>query len=265
MAKATKGSSLQVLKLSPGVPTVLSGSTRFAPFWDGRILASFWRIWVNGDDIYVANRNAVNTAKASLHKSGQWTFNAGPMRLQFGAATALPGSRWNFALKLSYMIDANARPLREAAKIKPSKPVTLLLTPPGSMLVAVVLVGDVGANPAAPVPIEFPGEVILRTTMRNGKPVIVVAAVIPMPAQDLKYMLEKRQQSGKWPRPTGPDAVEMCVVHSNPNVIAIIPLREEDWTGPEVGQSDEPPRNSDTGYVTAKKGEVLMLLLAAKK
>ncbi len=36
------------------------------------IRSSIWRMWVNGDDIYLGARNTLNAFKVSLHKSNNW-------------------------------------------------------------------------------------------------------------------------------------------------------------------------------------------------
>lgn len=40
---------------------------------DGR-RSSVWRLWVNGDDVYIADRDTAGDAKISLHQSGKWRF-----------------------------------------------------------------------------------------------------------------------------------------------------------------------------------------------
>jgi hypothetical protein len=254
--------ALQVLNLTPAVPENVSSKVRLAPMWDGRGLASFWSIFVQGDEIYVANRNSVNTAKASLHTSDQWTFNVGSRRLKFEEPKPLSGSPWSFALRLSFLIDANTRAIRELNRIKDR--VTLLATPPGYMLAAVVLIGDAGGDPHAPPPNDLqPGAVIMRATLRDTRPVIVVAAALPMQAVELTYMQAKRQLSPKWPNGAGPPAAELCVIHGKPNMISIIPLREEDWTG-EVGTSSGKSGQPAVGEesATPKDDRGLLILLA---
>jgi len=47
-------------------PRLLVAPRRF-----DRLISSAWRMWVNGDDVYVANRNLVTGLKVSLHATGK--------------------------------------------------------------------------------------------------------------------------------------------------------------------------------------------------
>ena len=45
---------------------------RFAVGTPDNILSWVWRMWTNGDDVYLGARNALQVFKVSLHKSGIW-------------------------------------------------------------------------------------------------------------------------------------------------------------------------------------------------
>lgn len=52
--------------------------------------SSVWRLWANGDDVYLAGRSSAGLHKYSLHQSGVWV---SAMTEQSGQAGALDGNR----------------------------------------------------------------------------------------------------------------------------------------------------------------------------
>jgi hypothetical protein len=221
---------------------------RFAPFWAGRVRASFWRIFAQGKEVYVANRGILNTAKASFHSSGRCSFNAGVMRKDFAPMQRITGSSWKIAVHLQFFVDEDSRPLHEAEELKSA--FTVLSTPPGSKLAVVLLFGSRSTTFETPLPTQFPGQIIMRTKLRNGPPIVVVAGVMPQTAQDRDYVDSARRRSGKFASPPDIFNVEYCEVKSDPNLISIIPLREADFLEAAVPVQNGPPASGRTVQVT---------------
>jgi hypothetical protein len=53
---------------------ILSGAVRFAVGDPDGLTTNSWRVWNEGDDVYVACRDNARETKASLHASGKWRF-----------------------------------------------------------------------------------------------------------------------------------------------------------------------------------------------
>ena len=257
--------SSKLIHLTPGVPQKPAKVIRFAPFWAGMVRASFWRIFVQGKEVYVANRNVLNIAKASLHSSGRCSFNAGVMRKDLAPIQMIAGSSWRIAVHLQFFVDEEARPLHEAVELKPAD-IVVLRTPPGSKLAVVLLFGSRSTSFDTPLPVEFPGEIIMRAKLRNGPPIVVVAAAMPQTAQDREYVARARLRSGKFAGPPSVHNVEYCEVRSKPNLISIIPLREADFLEPASPTSPGGPASDVTADASANRrtagpNESLLLML----
>lgn len=54
------------------MPSSEKNTFRFAFGSAGALYASVWRLWVHGDDVYLAARHMEQTCKVSLHASGLW-------------------------------------------------------------------------------------------------------------------------------------------------------------------------------------------------
>ncbi len=67
---------------------------RFAPGQDGVPRADIWRLWVQGDECYLATRNTANLGKISLHHNFNWQYRVGDttQRLHLRFACAMAGS-----------------------------------------------------------------------------------------------------------------------------------------------------------------------------
>jgi len=48
-----------------------------------------WRMWVQGDETYLAMRSAIGISKISLHSSGKWAFTAGTGRVRINGPRRL--------------------------------------------------------------------------------------------------------------------------------------------------------------------------------
>jgi hypothetical protein len=45
------------------------------------VCSPIWRMWVQGNEVYIAMRSAIGISKISLHSSGKWVFTAGTSRV----------------------------------------------------------------------------------------------------------------------------------------------------------------------------------------
>jgi hypothetical protein len=215
----------------------VKGSLRIGPIRDGRPLASLWRIWVQGDEVYIGNRNAEGMAKISIHSSGKPFLSVGKNeRFNFSQPMLFPDSPWRHIVELSFLIGDNILPLRDRKPLKPSKPALGIVTPAGHKLAANVLVGSPPLTHGSPMPVMMKGgTVVFQHTLRGGDLVSVVVRVQPMTDQDMANLVEMRSKlrvNTTGPYNIGPDSgVEPTLFTRSAttgNVITVVPA------GPEV-------------------------------
>src|SRR5438128_1446872 len=86
-------------------PPVATGQAfRVAPGQSGEPVASFWKFWVEGSELYAMNRD-LNTMKISVHASGQIHMRLERRDLQpLAPSLQLTGSSWKHALEIRYLI-----------------------------------------------------------------------------------------------------------------------------------------------------------------
>jgi len=122
---------------------VLKGSLRIGPIGeDRRSLGSLWRIWAQGDEVYIANRNGAKLVKISIHSSGKPFISAGKNdRWDFAQPMLLPDSEWRLIAEICFLIGENILPLRDMKELKASKPALGIVTPRGHKLPVYVLFG----------------------------------------------------------------------------------------------------------------------------
>lgn len=60
-----------------------------------------WRMWVQGDETYLAMRTAIGISKISLHSSGKWVFTAGTGRVKINGPRRL-NDNWSVGPRIVF-------------------------------------------------------------------------------------------------------------------------------------------------------------------
>jgi hypothetical protein len=208
-----------------------ANSIRIAPQRDGKQVANLWRIWAQGDELYLATRNTGKEMKVSLHSSGRWAMEGWNYKFDFGPPTQLSVAGWVHAIRLNFLVGNNPAEPINAHPIKKSKPAILVETPVGHRLLLDVLLGPSGTTAESHLPAEMNGQRLLNLILRNGSQIVVVARVGPMLPPELIRLTEVRKdlrtQMSYMPKPgkAHGEYIELLSnVNGSGNVILIIPL-----------------------------------------
>jgi len=214
-------------RLGPGsVLPSPSPSLRVGPFRGGRQIASLWRFWTTGDEVYVANRNFARLVRVSLHSSGASFCWVGAHRKDLAAPCLLPGEAWSHALEIVWLIPEDSLPVPEIKEVKKSKPAIVIETPPDQKLVLNVLYGATRATThETALPEIMNGGRLMQARLPCGTQVTVIGRLLPFSDQDLKNIATGRGDSITGVHVRGPnDGLERTVVHASPrgNIITVI-------------------------------------------
>ncbi|HEY4749699.1 MAG TPA: hypothetical protein VIH60_04865 [Steroidobacteraceae bacterium] len=211
-------------------------SLRVGPGRGKDLLTSLWRIWAQGNEVYLANRNLATRAHVSLHSTGKWFIDLGPKRIQFVPPMRLEGSNWLHAVEIAFLIGENVLPMPEMKEVKAARPALKVEVPPGHKLVLNILYGSEGVNHDTAVPQLIMGSVLLQLTLRDGIAVAVVARVLRLSDQDRHNMLEMPKAAPKLTtvRPVsrgnvGAELINFTATETGGNVITVIPLSPENF------------------------------------
>jgi hypothetical protein len=83
--------------------TIAGNAFRIAPSQARQPIASFWKFWIEGNELYAMNRDA-QSMKISVHASGQTHLCMERRDLQLLAPPLpLAGSDWHHALEIRYL------------------------------------------------------------------------------------------------------------------------------------------------------------------
>lgn len=207
---------------------------RVAPARDGRLAASIWRVWAQGDEVYLASRSVARISKVSLHRTGAWFLDAGHERHQFARPIPLCDGRWLHALELKWLLDKMPPVEVDEPPLKPKDAAVLLETPPGFACIVNVLFGAGSTTVDSALPTEMQGVRLQEVTLRSGTPLVVIGRVQAFSDQDRRALHEHRYElapkvSFDGPRPSRARAELMRAIASpiGGNVILVIPLGHE--------------------------------------
>jgi hypothetical protein len=187
----------------------ITSSLRFGPMRRGRLIASLWRIWTQGDEVYIANRNESNCLRASLHSSGKWFFHHGQRRTDLVAPWTMPGGDWLHALELAFLIADGTAPMRERRAVKSAKPALAIETPTDHKLALNILLGTRRDSVhEAPLPDIMNGPILFRSRLTSGVPVVVVGRVVPFSEQDREVLHYHQVTLGVRVNVSGTESIE---------------------------------------------------------
>jgi hypothetical protein len=207
-------------------------SISIAPIRGGEQIAAPWRIWMQGDELYLANRETIQSIKVSLHAHGNWHVDSGHYRHQLGPALPLSLPGWFLAVQLSFCVGDNTIKPANLTPFKKSSLAVFVDTPVDKKLLVDVLLAPIGTTPSSPLPSEFDSPRVLHLIHRNGSVAIVTASTGEITGEDAVNMAEMRKFSITYDSPEDATAkfAEMFAVHrvkGGGNIIVIVPLGPE--------------------------------------
>lgn len=226
---------------------------RFAPSHDTEPAARFWKVWAEGNEVYASARTPQGLMKISVHASGQIHYRLGPkLKQDLAPLMKLAGGFWMHAFELRFLLSEGANaPLKERESLK-NKSAYLIPVSKGFVFYANLIVGIPGAPVNCPLPPEFAGgQTLWLTQLRDGRPVILVARMMPLDVQNrnnIKYIREELKPTVTFSdKPTEP-YIEIFHVHWSPqggNVVLVVPMgdeavRSEQEAALTAGPSSEP-------------------------
>jgi hypothetical protein len=225
---------------------------RFAPARGKEPAATFWKLWVEGSDIYATTRNSGGAAKLSVHASGQIHFRHGPKEKKDVAPLMLLGrGPWMHAFELRFLLSENAGiPLDQMKSLK-HRSAQLIAVPPDAVLHINLVIGSRGMPANSPLPLEFGGgQPLWRATLTDGRQAALVGRIIPLSAENqnfIKYFREELKPTITLTKLTEQLYVEILNLKWNAtgNLILVVPmgaeaLRSEEAAAPAVGAAANP-------------------------
>lgn len=164
---------------------------RFGMGWGRDAVSPLWRIWVRGDEVYLAVRDVSGISKISLHSNGNWQFNAGSlMRRLVGPTSHANGWQRGPTIDTPILPDTEAPP---SPNERPRKQF-LVRPPPIGSKVAFTIYFAVGTPPREEVCSTFPDAdgIVGPLLLRSGDTAWLVATVIRMVEKEVNEMVEQR-------------------------------------------------------------------------
>lgn len=206
---------------------------RVAPGRNGVPIAAFWRVWSQGDEVYLSRRQAEAVAKISLHSKGHWRFEVGHKRIMFAPPVQLAGGKWMYAVEIRWLVDGPTLRPFPAAPLNQTQSALVIEMPAGDSLVLSVLLGTPGTGVNEPLPENFGGARLFSRQLRNGQAMVVVGRVRPESDEDRDSIRKIRHELGFTASVSGkpaPATLELMRVSATPaggNVVEIFPLGPE--------------------------------------
>jgi hypothetical protein len=205
---------------------------RVAPGQNGQPVASFWKFWIEGNELYAMNRD-VGSMKVSVHASGQIHLRLGRRDLQLLAPPLrLDGSDWHHALEIRYLIAPDRfRPTPK--KLKEKEKAYLIDVADGDALILNLMLASTAT--AQPVPAQFAGaQALWTTTLADRRHASLIARVMPLNKENQEHLARLRGPDGPKAtfasgQPSSPH-VELSHVFwsgTGGNVILIVPAGSE--------------------------------------
>lgn len=208
-------------------------SIRVAPARDALPIASFWRFWAQGDEVYVAWRDLIGVHKLSLHSSGRWVTTMDSLQGKLAAPFPLSGERWLHALEVRFLVGEGALPPRAQKAFKRNRPGYLIGLREGDLLALQLLFGASGTTHATPLPPEMNWPKLLEISLRDGTCVVLVAATFPMNEHhraDLRNLRAVRLRTSApiTAREANLELFRLAV--DRRNIITVVPLGPESFS-----------------------------------
>ena len=183
--------------------------------------------------MYALTRSSRGLVKISIHESGQIHLRLESKDKQpLAPPLSLANGLWLHGVELRFLLHSRAN--RPQEKLKTGVKALLLETPYDHVLVINILVGAAGCPVDAAPPQEFGGASILwRALLRNGRPAVLIARVLPMDDQNtkaLRNIWEDISPKVNFDRKPRGFYMEVMHAHWDPqggNVLLVIPMGTE--------------------------------------
>jgi len=222
---------------------------RFAPARDQRPLTTFWKVWSEGDEVYLASRSLAGNQHISVHQSGAIHYRMGVKQKQdLAPLMRLPSGQWQHAIELRFLVSRGALPpLNELKSLKDRK-AHVISVPENFVLHVNLLIGDASPNPAPVLPPEFmPAAGLLwKSRLRDGRNAALIGRVLlesEENAAHVRYIRSELKPTVTLERSgSGNKHVEIYHLHwsaSGGNVVLVVPM------GDEAFRFDDEPRPAD--------------------
>jgi hypothetical protein len=214
---------------------VESKAIRFAPSRNQEPAASLWRVWAEGNEVYALSRS-MKTVKISVHESGQVHYRLGPkLKQDMAPLMQLGTGPWLHAFELRFLLSDGAfAPFGQRESLK-NKSGYLISAPDGFVLYANLIIGCAGTPIDYSLPAEFTpaGQTLWRTRLRDGRPAVLVARLLPIDDQNrghIRYLREELKPVATFSTMPTRKYIELCHLHwsaEGGNVLFVLPMGEE--------------------------------------
>jgi hypothetical protein len=177
-------------------PLVTGQAFRVAPGQSGQPVASFWKFWIEGSELYAMNRDSA-TMKISVHSSGQIHVRLEQRDLQLLApALEFVGSSWKHALEIRYLIAPDRfRPAPK--KLKKKERAFIVEVADGNALILNLMVASSGPTPGSAPPPQFgTARQLWRSSLADGRSVMLVGRVMPLDTENQQHIDRLRGVDG---------------------------------------------------------------------
>ena len=211
---------------------IFGKALRIAPGQSGQPIASFWKVWAEGGELYALNRDHP-AMKISIHASGQIHMRTRERDLQpLAPPLSLPDTPWQLALEIRYLIAPDRTPMRPGKFKRKDKPI-LVDVADGQMLVLDLLVAPRGADFETANPPAFAGAPRLwGASLPDGRHALLLGRVMPLDGENQGHVERLRGPDGpKLTYRSLPDSpqTELTHMHGGPggNIALIVPTGDE--------------------------------------
>jgi hypothetical protein len=239
---------------SGGLPPLATGRAfRVAPSQSRQPVASFWKFWVEGNELYAMNRDLA-AMKISVHESGQIHLRLEKRDLRpLAPPLALADTSWNHVLEIRYLI-APDRHRPTLKKIKKNEKAFVVEVADGNALILNLIVAAHGVVPGSAPPHFCGARQLWRSSLADGRPVMLVGRIMPLDAENQQQIKRLRGIDG--PKVTfsgAPGArrqVEVYHVFWSPqggNIVLVVPAGEE-----TIRKLGEPASSTSEGPDSAR-------------
>jgi len=165
---------------------------RFGLGTSGRALSPLWRIWVQGDETYLAVRTSIGISKVSLHRTGPWVLTTGTSSIQIKGPRVI-AENWKVGPRVVFAGVPPTLPLQGVGELT-TKRVFLFDPPPlGHWRDFAVLFSARRAEQDALAQFLSAGsEVVGPLVHRNGEGVWLATFTTPMADEQIEYVRAER-------------------------------------------------------------------------
>lgn len=167
---------------------------RIGPAQGGQPIASFWKFWIEGNELYAMNRDA-SSMKISVHASGQTHLRMERRDLQpLFPPLNLVGSDWHHALEMRYLLAPDR--LRPTPRRLKKKDKAYLIDVPDehALILNLLLTSTV---PAPTLPTQFGGaQTLWIATLGDGRLVTLIGRVRSLDAENQEHLARLRGADG---------------------------------------------------------------------